>query len=268
MSATPAEVRAATAATSVHLDDVTKQYWQKGRCTTALNRCSLHIEAGEFFSLLGPSGTGKTTLLNLLAGFERPDAGKVRIGSRDVGGPGPDRAVVFQSPTLYPWLTAAGNVAEGMRHLKLSRSQRKSRAIEQLAEVGLEHAAGRYPHQMSGGMAQRVGIARALAMRPDVLVMDEPFAALDAYVRREMQELAVRLQQERNVTTLFVTHSIEEALVLSDRVATMADGKVTEIFEVRSPHPRDVTAPDFNTLRRAIADRIEAGVRAERERTR
>ncbi|NDZ92812.1 ABC transporter ATP-binding protein [Streptomyces sp. SID6673] len=257
-----------TTSTPVTLDRVTKEYWQKGRCTTALDECTLEIAAGEFFSLLGPSGTGKTTLLNLLAGFERPDSGTVRVGDREVRTAGPDRAVVFQAPTLYPWLTAAGNVAEGLRHLHLSRRERKARALQQLSEVGLEHAAGRYPHQMSGGMAQRVGIARALAMQPDVLVMDEPFAALDAYVRREMQELAVRLQQERQVTTLFVTHSIEEALVLSDRIATMADGQVTEIFEVDSPHPRDVTSSEFNHLRRAIADRIEAGVRAERERVR
>ncbi|MYR07786.1 ATP-binding cassette domain-containing protein [Gordonia sp. SID5947] len=251
---------------SVTLQGVTKEYWQKGRCTTALADCTLNIRPGEFFSLLGPSGTGKTTLLNLLAGFERPNSGSVRVGEREIRGPGPDRAVVFQAPTLYPWLTAAGNVAEGLRHLKLSRAERKEMALQQLSEVGLEHAAGRHPHQMSGGMAQRVGIARALAMQPDVLVMDEPFAALDAYVRREMQELAVRLQQERQVTTLFVTHSIEEALILSDRVATMAAGQVTEIFEVDSPHPRDATTQEFNSLRRAIADRIEAGVRAERER--
>ncbi|MFW0783555.1 ABC transporter ATP-binding protein [Gordonia sp. CPCC 206044] len=254
--------------TTVCLENVTKQYWQNGRCTTALADCTLDIRAGEFFSLLGPSGTGKTTLLNLLAGFERPDSGQVRVGSREVRGAGPDRAVVFQAPTLYPWLTAAGNVAEGLRHLRLSHSERKERALHHLAEVGLEHAATRHPHQMSGGMAQRVGIARALAMQPDVLVMDEPFAALDAYVRREMQELAVRLQQERKVTTLFVTHSIEEALVLSDRLATMAAGRVTEIFEVDAAHPRDVTAAEFIALRRTIADRIESGVRAEREQVR
>lgn len=254
--------------TAVSFDHVTKEYWQKGHCTTALDECCLEIASGEFFSLLGPSGTGKTTLLNLLAGFERPDSGTIRVGDHDVRGAGPDRAVVFQAPTLYPWLTAAGNVAEGLRHLKLPRAERKAQAIQQLAEVGLEHAASRYPHQMSGGMAQRVGIARALAMQPDVLVMDEPFAALDAYVRKEMQELVVRLQHERHVTTLFVTHSIEEALILSDRVATMAAGRVTEIFDVPFPHPREATAPEFNALRKAIADRIETGVRTERERDR
>ncbi len=253
-----------SATADVTFDAVGKLFTQGEREVHALRDCSLHIRAGEFFSLLGPSGTGKTTLLNLVAGFDRPDGGAVTVGGRPVRRPGPDRAVVFQSPTLYPWMSAADNVAAGLKHSGLSRRERHDRARAQLAEVGLTDAAGRRPYQLSGGMQQRVGIARALAMRPSVLLMDEPFAALDAYVRGEVQRLVVSLWQRHPVTTIFVTHSIEEALLLSTRVGIMASGRVSDIYEVPFGYPRDVTDPAFNELRREIMDRIEAGVRTER----
>ncbi|MCW2869634.1 ABC transporter ATP-binding protein [Actinacidiphila oryziradicis] len=250
--------------TDVIFDDVDKRYRQGDRQVHALRGCSLHIRQGEFFSLLGPSGTGKTTLLNLVAGFETPDGGRVTTGARPVTRPGRDRAVVFQAPTLLPWLTARDNVAQGLRGSIRSRSARRAAATEQLAEVGLADAAARHPYQMSGGMQQRVGIARALVMNPGVLLMDEPFAALDSYVRKEMQQLIVRLQRERAVTTVFVTHSVEEALLLSTRVGVMAAGRLADVFEVPFEHPRDVTSPEFNELRRTVLDRIAAGVRSER----
>ena len=252
----------------VTFDAVGKLFRQGMREIHALRGCSLHIRPGEFFSLLGPSGTGKTTLLNLVAGFDRPDQGTVTVGGSPVRRPGPDRAVVFQAPTLYPWMSALDNVAAGLKHAGLSRSERRDRARAQLAEVGLTDAAARRPSQLSGGMQQRVGIARALAMRPSVLLMDEPFAALDAYVRQEVQRLVVALWQRHPVTTIFVTHSIEEALLLSTRVGIMSSGRVSDIYDVPFGYPRDVTDAEFNDLRREIMGRIEAGVHSEREASR
>jgi ABC-type nitrate/sulfonate/bicarbonate transport system ATPase subunit len=252
----------------VTFDAVGKLFRQGMREIHALRGCSLHIRPGEFFSLLGPSGTGKTTLLNLVAGFDRPDQGTVTVGGSPVRRPGPDRAVVFQAPTLYPWMSALDNVAAGLKHAGLSRSERRDRARAQLAEVGLTDAAARRPYQLSGGMQQRVGIARALAMRPSVLLMDEPFAALDAYVRQEVQRLVVALWQRHPVTTIFVTHSIEEALLLSTRVGIMSSGRVSDIYDVPFGYPRDVTDAEFNDLRREIMGRIEAGVHSEREASR
>jgi ABC-type nitrate/sulfonate/bicarbonate transport system ATPase subunit len=253
----------------VLFDAVGKRFRQPGnREIHALRECSLRIAPGEFFSLLGPSGTGKTTLLNLVAGFDQPDQGRVTVGGRAVRRPGPDRAVVFQSPTLYPWMSALDNVAAGLKHSGLGAGQRRDRARAELAEVGLADAAARRPYQLSGGMQQRVGIARALAMRPSVLLMDEPFAALDAYVRSEVQSLVVSLWRRHPTTTLFVTHSIEEALLLSTRVGIMSSGRVSDIFEVPFGYPRDVTAAEFNELRREVMGRIEAGVRSEREASR
>jgi ABC-type nitrate/sulfonate/bicarbonate transport system ATPase subunit len=255
---------AETAGVPLRFAAVSKNYRQGERVVHALRSCDLQVEGGEFVSLLGPSGTGKTTLLNLAAGFERPDGGQVTVGGSSVTKPGRDRAVVFQAPTLFPWLSAVDNVAQGLRGEGLSRSERREKAMAQLVEVGLADAAKRHPYQMSGGMQQRVGIARALAMEPDVLLMDEPFAALDSYVRQELQQLLVTLWRRRPVTTLFITHSIEEALLLSTRVAVMAGGQVDAIRDVPFEHPRDATAAAFNELRRDLRERIEAGVRSER----
>ncbi len=250
----------------VILEDVTKYYFQDGNLVYALQGCSLEIHSGELFSLLGPSGTGKTTLLGLVAGFEHPDMGVVKVGQDKIVEPGPDRAIVFQSPTLFPWLSGVDNVAEALRFTGLGRLERRKIAVEQLSEVGLADAAARRPHKMSGGMQQRVGIARALVMQPRVLIMDEPFAALDSYVRQEMQELIVKIWLRHKITTLFVTHSIEEALLISSRIGIMSGGKVTEIFEIPSKYPRDPTTNSFNNLRREIGRYIEAGVRAERNK--
>ncbi len=249
----------------VNFNNVSKHYVQGDRVVQALLNCSLNIESGEFVSLLGPSGTGKTTFIGLLAGFERPDQGRVTVNGVEIVKPGPDRAVVFQAPTLFPWQNALDNVAQGLRASQLTRSERRARAAEQLGEVGLGHALDRLPHQMSGGMQQRVGIARALVMEPKVLLMDEPFAALDAYVRSEAQKLIVTLWLRRRVTTLFVTHSIEEALFLSTRIVIMAKGGITQDIAVPFEFPRDPTDAEFNNLRRTIHDRIGAGVETERK---
>ncbi len=249
---------------AISLENVSKSYLQRKRRVAALDGCSLDVTDGEFFSLLGPSGTGKTTVLNLIAGFEAPSSGSITVGTRVVTGPGRDRSVVFQSPTLFPWLSAVDNVVAAMNGTS-AKTRKREEAIEQLADVGLHDVGGRKPHELSGCMQQRVGIARALAMAPEVLLMDEPFAALDSYVRREMQELVVRIHEERKMTTLFITHSVEEALSISDRIGIMAGGKLHSSFDVPFGFPRDVTSAEFNALRREIQDTVETAVRAERE---
>lgn len=256
----------ATTATFVQFDDVSRHFIRRDSTVPALDHCSLAVPRGRLFSLVGPSGTGKTTLLNLLAGFDKPDAGTVTVDGKRVTAPGPDRALVFQAPTLLPWLTGVGNVERAARHRGIARRERLEVARVRLAEVGLSPALSqRRPFEMSGGMQQRVGIARALAMDPDVLLMDEPFAALDSYVRREMQQLVVKLHQESPVTTLFVTHSIEEALMISNEIGVMHQGKVSHVFEVSFDHPRDPTSAEFNAMRRTIEAHIGVGVVEERK---
>jgi NitT/TauT family transport system ATP-binding protein len=252
---------------TISFRDVSKTYQQGDRRVDALKSCSLTIHEGEFLSLLGPSGTGKTTLLNLVAGFERPNSGHVQVDDRPVGKPGPDRAVVFQSPTLFPWLSALDNVAVAVARKGVGKKERREIAAAHLQTVGLAASGGRHPYQMSGGMQQRVGIARALAMEPKVLLMDEPFAALDTYVRREMQDLVIGLQGSRSITTLFVTHSIEEAIMLSSKIGIMHGGNVAEVFDVPFDYPRDVTSVEFNELRREIDRHITSGVHNDRALT-
>ncbi|MEU9148494.1 ABC transporter ATP-binding protein [Streptomyces sp. NPDC048349] len=186
-----------------------------------LERTDLELPAGSFTALLGPSGCGKSTLLNLVAGFVRPTEGRVTAGSAPVRGPGPERGVVFQHYALFPWRTARGNVEFALKRLGLPRPERRRRALAALAEVGLADGAEKYPAQLSGGMQQRVALARALAAEPEVLLLDEPFGALDALTRTRMQALLRELWQRRGTTVLFVTHDIDEALALAERVIVL-----------------------------------------------
>jgi len=206
---------------------------------TALQDVSLDVAAGEFLTLVGPSGSGKTTLLDILAGLASPDSGEVLLDGRPVTGPGPDRAVVFQQYALFPWRTAAENVAFGLEDRQLdgkslNRKERRARALEYLSLVGLEGFEDRYPHELSGGMRQRVAIARSLAYEPDVLLMDEPFAALDAQTREQLQDELVRLWQRTGKTIIFITHGIEEAVYLGQRVAVLSSrpGRVKTIVDI------------------------------------
>ena len=200
----------------------------------ALARIDVTVRKGEFVTLIGHSGCGKSTLLNLVAGLLRPTAGAIILAEREVAGPGPDRGVVFQNHSLLPWLTCYGNV-----HLAVERvfkDRRKERTQEALALVGLSHALHKYPHEISGGMKQRVGIARALAMEPKVLLLDEPFGALDALTRATLQDELMRIVERAGSTVLMVTHDVDEAVLLSDRVVMMTNGPAAQIGEVLDVH--------------------------------
>lgn len=225
-----------------------------GAHVTAIADVSLEVVQGEFVSIVGPSGCGKSTLLNMIAGFIPPSRGEILLDGRSVKGPGPDRGFVFQSFALFPWKTALGNVTFGPKMRGVPREERERIGREYLGLVGLAGAEGRYPAELSGGMQQRVGVARALANSPDLLLMDEPFASVDAQTRMTLQEELTRIWQERRPTILFVTHDVEEAVFLANRVIVLssAPGRVLAELPVPLPRPR-VWAPlvedrDFKAL--------------------
>jgi ABC-type Fe3+/spermidine/putrescine transport system ATPase subunit len=224
----------------VELRAVTKRY---GR-TLAVNGVSLQVEEGEFFSLLGPSGCGKTTTLRLVAGFERPDAGEVRIAGERVDALPPERrpiGMVFQSYALFPNMTVFGNVAFPLRLRRLPAEKVRKRVLELLEMVHLAGLEGRYPKELSGGQQQRVALARALAREPRVLLLDEPLSALDAKIREELRGELKRLQRETGLTAIYVTHDQEEALALSDRVAVMREGRLEQVDTPRGIYERPRT---------------------------
>jgi NitT/TauT family transport system ATP-binding protein len=211
-----------------------------GAHVSAVEDVSLTVQEGEFVSLVGPSGCGKTTLLNMIAGFVAPSRGEILLDGRSVKGPGPDRGVVFQAFALFPWKTVLDNVAFGPKMRGVPRAERERIAREYVALVGLTGTEGRYPAELSGGMQQRVGVARALANRPDVLLMDEPFASVDAQTRMTLQEELTRIWQDRRPTIVFVTHDVEEAVFLANRVVVLsrAPGRVVAELPVELPRPR------------------------------
>jgi NitT/TauT family transport system ATP-binding protein len=211
-----------------------------GAHVSAVEDVSLTVQEGEFVSLVGPSGCGKTTLLNMIAGFIAPSRGEILLDGRSVKGPGPDRGVVFQAFALFPWKTVLDNVAFGPKMRGVPRAERERIAREYVALVGLTGTEGRYPAELSGGMQQRVGVARALANRPDVLLMDEPFASVDAQTRMTLQEELTRIWQDRRPTIVFVTHDVEEAVFLANRVVVLsrAPGRVVAELPVELPRPR------------------------------
>ncbi|MBZ7926279.1 ABC transporter ATP-binding protein [Ensifer adhaerens] len=207
---------------------------------TVLDNVSLAVQENEFISLVGASGCGKSTLLSIIAGLQTHDEGELKVDGADILGPGADRGVVFQSYTLLPWLTAKKNVEFALEATGHPRSETGDMAMAQLKLVGLEAFADRYPAQLSGGMKQRVAIARALSYKPKVLLMDEPFGALDALTRVQMQELLTSVWEREKLTVIFVTHDVEEAVFLSDRIFVMASnpGRIKKIFDVPLPRPR------------------------------
>jgi NitT/TauT family transport system ATP-binding protein len=217
----------------------------KGEPLLALHDVNLQVERNEFFSIVGPSGCGKTTLLNLLAGFEQPTRGELRVGGELITKPGWERAVVFQEYALFPWYNVIQNVRYGLQRKCLPKAEQLRLVDHYIGLVGLRGFESRYPLELSGGMRQRVSIARALAVNPSILLMDEPFASLDIQTREYMQDELLKIWQREPKTVMFVTHSIDEAIKLSDRIAIMAPrpGRVEEIKVVEFARPRDPTNP-------------------------
>jgi NitT/TauT family transport system ATP-binding protein len=243
-------------AAAIRIERATRRYRDRvgGRLRDALSEVILDVEPGEFVCLLGPSGCGKTTLLNLVAGFDRPTAGRVLVHGREVTAPEPSRMCIFQSYALYPWRSVLGNVEYGLEVRGVRRAERRAIAEEYLRLVGLEGFAAHHPHELSGGMQQRVALARALAVDPEILLMDEPFGALDALTRMRLQEEMARIALGRAKTILFVTHDVEESVFLADRIVVMAPspGRVQRIIPVRLARPRCRTNDGFVALRAEV----------------
>lgn len=240
----------------------------------ALDGVSLEVQAGEFLVLVGPSGCGKSTLLDVLAGLTLPSSGRVLIDGKPITGPARDRGVVFQQYALFPWLTALDNVAFGLDIAGLGRQQRRAKAAAYLELVGLSAFANHYPHELSGGMKQRVAIARSLAYEPEVLLMDEPFAALDAQTRETLQEELVDIWRRTGKTIVFITHGIDEAVVLGQRVAVMTSrpGRIKQIVnippELHAGTPDVRAQPLFGALRHQIWTLLHDEVAAARQQRR
>jgi NitT/TauT family transport system ATP-binding protein len=241
------------------------------RAHEALRDIDLDIAPGEFVALLGPSGCGKSTLLYLIAGLEEATAGAIASFGRPVASPSPDRSLIFQETSLFPWLTVWQNVSFGLSIRGDGLAMRKAMAKEALQRVGLAEAMEKRPDELSGGMRQRVAVARALTMRPKVLLMDEPFAALDVQTRQKMQDFLLDVWRESGASVLFVTHHIDEAVALADRVVvfTARPGRIKTIVPIDRPRPRDLFSPACEALRRRLTDLLRDEVDrafAEQER--
>jgi NitT/TauT family transport system ATP-binding protein len=236
------------------VENLNKNYVSRGSETAALVNIDLRIEEGEFVCLLGPSGCGKSTLLKIIAGLIPATSGRIAINGEAVSRPGPERAVVFQDYALFPWMNVRDNVEFGLEARKLPVAERHEISSRLLKVVGLSDFADRFPHHLSGGMKQRVSIARALAVDPSLLLMDEPFGALDAQTRHVLQDELLRIWREYRKTVVFVTHSIEEAIYLSDRIVVMTarPGRVKQIVTVPEARPRDMASIDMNQRQREV----------------
>jgi NitT/TauT family transport system ATP-binding protein len=234
---------------------------EDGSTFVALRDIELQVGTGEFLLIVGPSGCGKTTLLRLIAGLERPTTGEVRLDDRKVSGPGRDRGMVFQEHLLFPWLTVKSNVEFGLRGKGLRKDERERLVAENLRLVGLESFANNYPKELSGGMRQRVGLARALAADPEILLMDEPFGSVDAQTRHGLQTELLNIWHRTGKTILFVTHSVEEAVYLADRIVVFHanPGRIAQVIAVDLPHPRERTSPEFNILESQVLKYLSDG---------
>lgn len=254
----------------IEIDKVSKTFAQKkGAAYQALDDVSFTIQRGEFVSLLGPSGCGKSTLLNMIAGFETAYDGTIRVNSEQVKGPGAGKIVVFQEHGLFPWLNVLDNVAFGLKQQGVRKKERHARAMEQIKSVHLSKFVDRYPHELSGGMKQRVAIARALVMEPDILLMDEPFAALDEQTRYLLQKDLEAIWLKTRKTVLFITHNIREAVLLSDRVLVMSTqpGRIKQEFAIRAARPHQAGDPLMhhyeNKIMETLSEEMEKVVREE-----
>jgi NitT/TauT family transport system ATP-binding protein len=233
-----------------------------GRALEALAGIDLDVGRNEFVVFLGPSGCGKSTLLYLIAGLELPTSGRIECDGELVSGPRSDRSLIFQETSLYPWLTIAENVTFGLRLRGMRSAQRRSVAAEYLRKVGLGDILDKRPDELSGGMKQRAAVARALAMQPKVLLMDEPFAALDVQTRSKLQDFLIQVWRDSGASVLFVTHHIDEALALADRVVvfTARPGRIKSIVPIAADRPRNLRDPHFHRLRDELTDLLAAEV--------
>lgn len=243
---------------------LSKCFSQTGKALTVLQNIDLYLQPRELVCIVGASGCGKSTLLNIIAGLLPPSAGKVLVDGEAVPGPGADRGMIFQSYTLYPWLSVAGNIAFGLKLRRLPRAEIKQRVSYYLDVVGLTKFAKAYPKELSGGMKQRVAIARALANEPEVLLMDEPFGALDAQTKEQMQKFLLELWEQTHTTILMITHDLEEAVFLSQRIYVMSahPGQIKQEFRVALPDHRVLEMkldPAFIQIKRAIIHALHEG---------
>lgn len=235
--------------------NVSKSYATGNTTNRILTNTSLSLKECSFSVIVGPSGTGKTTILNMLAGFDWPTKGELVVAGYNVNKPSPKRAVVFQSPTIFPWKNVFDNIICGLDHKKLSKRTRIKLGEKILDEVGLSEFKKHFPHEISGGMQQRVGIARAMIMMPDVLLMDEPFSALDQKTRDDMQDLIVDIWKNHKLTILFVTHALDEAIKISTNILIVKNGNI-ELLENILPHPRLCDMSNFMALKNEISSKI------------
>jgi NitT/TauT family transport system ATP-binding protein len=255
MNAVADETEKATK-TKVSVRDLSVEFKTDGKKVPVLENINLEIKEGEFICLLGPSGCGKSTLLNVVAGFLRPSNGTIEIQGEPVKGPDPRRIFVFQERGVFPWLTVEGNIGFGL--FNLTREERNSRIAHYVQMVGLKGFEQSYPSELSGGMKQRLEVARALAVNPDVLYLDEPFGALDSITRLVMRGELLRIWQAERKTILFVTHDIEESIQLADRVVVMSarPARIRRIVDINIPHPRDLSSRRYIELRDGIFEEI------------
>jgi NitT/TauT family transport system ATP-binding protein len=242
------------------LRNVGKVYELNDQRIEALRDANLVVEKGEFVCLIGASGCGKSTLLRIVAGFEPPSAGEALMWSKPIAGPAPDRGMVFQDYGLFPWLSVRQNIGFGPASRGLPKAELRTLVDRFVDMVGLTRFADAYPHQLSGGMKQRVAIARVLANDAEMVLMDEPFGALDAMTRERLQDELLDIWQRTKLTVLFVTHSIEEAIFLADRVVVMepGPGRIASEHRIELPRPRDVSSPEFNAVRRDLSARLHS----------
>ncbi len=245
----------------IEISGVTKSYEGRDGRFLALDTADLNVQRNEFICVVGPSGCGKTTLMNIVAGLLAPTTGSVRVRGEEVTGPGKGKGVVFQQYALYPWLTVQKNVEFGLKMKRVEKQRRRELAEKYIRLVGLEKFAGAYPKELSGGMKQRVAIARAYATDPEVLLMDEPFGALDAQTRAQLQENLLNTWQSEKKTCFFITHDVEEAVLLATKIIIMSagPGRIREIVDVDLPYPRNQQTkltPAFNELKNDIWNKV------------
>ena len=237
---------------------------EEGDEVVALSDINLYVADKEFVCFIGPSGCGKTTLLRITAGLEKPDSGTLTVNNEPITGPGPNRGMVFQEYSLFPWRTVLKNITFSLELKKIPKSEREKIARDFLEVVGLSKFADSYPHELSGGMKQRVAIARALVNDPDVLLMDEPFGAVDAQTRNRLQHELLNIWEKKKKTVLFITHSVDEAVFLADKVVvfTARPGRIKEVISVDLPRPRERTSFEANAVREHLLATLGAEIQA------